>query len=59
VHIESIEVATGKRSMLLEYVPMDLTGIHYVDTVLSADGKRAIYGLRRFLTSLQVVNGLK
>jgi WD40 repeat protein len=59
VHIESIEVATGKRGIFTEYVPLDPTGIHYVDAVLSADGKRAVYGLHRALSTLQVVKGLK
>ncbi len=59
IRIESIETATGKRGLFSTYAPMDQTGIQYVDAVLSADGKRAVYGLKRFLSSLQIVKGLK
>lgn len=59
VHIESIEVSTGKRGIFTEYVPQDPTGLHYIDAVLSADGKRAVYGLHRALSTLQIVKGLQ
>ena len=58
VHIESIEIATGKRAILTEYSPMDSTGIFQVDAVLSADTKLAVYGLHRFLSNVQMVHGL-
>jgi dipeptidyl aminopeptidase/acylaminoacyl peptidase len=58
VHIESIEIATGKRAIVTEYSPMDSTGIFQVDAVLSADTKVAVYGLHRFLSNVQMVHGL-
>jgi Tol biopolymer transport system component len=59
VQIETLEVQTGKRTPFAEYTPMDATGIHYVEAVLTPDGKSAVYGLKRFLSSLQIVSGLQ
>jgi Tol biopolymer transport system component len=59
IRIESIEVATGKRTILTEYAPMDATGVFEVDAVLSADTKMAVYGLHRMLSNVQMVHGLR
>ena len=55
-----LELATGRRTLWKELKPADPAGIEFVGPILlTPDGKTFVYGYRRLLTDLYVVEGLK
>jgi hypothetical protein len=51
---------TGTKQPWREYGPPDATGVFYVGPVLlTPDGASAVYGLSRYLYSLQLLDGAK
>jgi eukaryotic-like serine/threonine-protein kinase len=55
-----LEVAGGKRTLWKQLMPPDPAGIEYVGPVLpTPDGKAYVYGYRRLLSDLYLVEGLK
>ena len=56
--IERLDPATGKRELLRELVPQDLSGVQAVDLVMSSDLGTVVLGLQRQLSTVQIVEGL-
>jgi eukaryotic-like serine/threonine-protein kinase len=55
-----LEVATGNRTLWKELMPPDPSGVEFVGPVLpTLDGKSYVYGYRRLLSDLYLVEGLK
>jgi Tol biopolymer transport system component len=55
-----LEVPTGKRTAWKQLMPPDPAGVEYVGPVLpTPDGRTYVYGYRRLLSDLYLVEGLK
>jgi eukaryotic-like serine/threonine-protein kinase len=55
-----LEVATGNRTLWKELMPPDPSGVEFVGPVLpTPDGKSYVYGYRRLLSDLYLVEGLQ
>ncbi len=55
-----LDVDSGKRTLWKELMPPDPAGVEYVGPVLpTPDGKAYVYGYRRLLSDLYLVEGLK
>ena len=55
-----LEVATGNRTLWRELMPPDPSGVEFVGPVLpTPDGKAYVYGYRRLLSDLYLVEGLQ
>lgn len=60
VKVIRLDLATGKRDLLLELNPTDMTGICELKNVLlSKDGHSYVYGFTRLLSDLYLVRGLQ
>ncbi len=58
--VDRIELATGRRTLWKELRPSDPAGVEFIGPILmTADEKSYVYGYRRLLTDLYVVEGLK
>jgi len=54
------EKDTGQRTLWKQLMPPDPAGVEYVGPILpTPDGKAYVYGYRRMLSDLYVVDGLK
>src|SRR5580692_397717 len=55
-----LEIATGKRTLWKELMPPDPSGVEFVGPVLpTPDGTSYVYGYRRLLSDLYLVEGLQ
>jgi hypothetical protein len=55
-----LEPSTGQRTLWKELRPADPAGVEYIGPIfLTPDAKTYVYGYRRFLTDLYVVEGLR
>ncbi|HSS43772.1 MAG TPA: hypothetical protein VLO07_00400, partial [Thermoanaerobaculia bacterium] len=55
-----VNIETGRREFWKEIAPADRTGLDHIDNILmTPDARALIYGYRRILGSLQVVQGLR
>jgi Tol biopolymer transport system component len=55
-----LNLATGQRKLWRELMPPDPAGVEYVGPIQpTADGKAYVYGYRRLLSDLYLVEGLK
>ncbi len=55
-----LDLATGQRKPWRELMPPDPAGVEYVGPILpTPDGKAFVYGYRRLLCDLYLVEGLK
>jgi hypothetical protein len=55
-----LNIATGQRTLWKQLMPPDPAGVELVGPILpSADGKAYVYGYRRMLSDLYLVDGLK
>ena len=55
-----VNIATGQRTLWKQLMPPDPAGVEYVGPILpTPDGKSYVYGYRRMLSDLYVVDGLK
>jgi eukaryotic-like serine/threonine-protein kinase len=55
-----LDVATGNRALWRELMPPDPSGVEFVGPVLpTPDGKAYVYGYRRLLSDLYLVEGLQ
>ena len=60
LHIERLELATGKRSAFRDITPADPTGVAKISVLqLTPDGRSYSYSFMRALSRLYVVEGLK
>ena len=60
VKVIRLDLANGKRQVLLELNPTDMTGICELKNVLlSKDGRSYVYGFTRLLSDLYLVRGLQ
>jgi Tol biopolymer transport system component/predicted Ser/Thr protein kinase len=58
--VDLIELSTGRRTPWKELRPSDPAGVEFIGPILmTADAKTYVYGYRRLLTDLYVVDGLK
>jgi len=58
--VDLIELSTGRRTRWKELRPSDPAGVEFVGPILmTADAKTYVYGYRRLLTDLYVVEGLR
>ncbi len=58
--VDLIELSTGRRTLWKELRPSDPAGVEFIGPILmTADAKTYVYGYRRALTDLYVVDGLK
>jgi Tol biopolymer transport system component len=58
--VDRIELATSRRTLWKELRPSDPAGVEFLGPILmTADEKTYVYGYRRLLTDLYVVEGLK
>jgi Tol biopolymer transport system component len=58
--VDRIELVTGRRTLWKELRPSDPAGVEFLGPILmTADEKTYVYGYRRLLTDLYVVEGLK
>jgi Tol biopolymer transport system component/predicted Ser/Thr protein kinase len=58
--VDQIELSTGRRTLWKELRPSDPAGVEFLGPILmTADTKTYVYGYRRLLTDLYVVEGLK
>jgi predicted Ser/Thr protein kinase len=58
--VDRIELASGRRTLWKELRPSDPAGVEFLGPILmTADEKTYVYGYRRLLTDLYVVEGLK
>jgi eukaryotic-like serine/threonine-protein kinase len=58
--VDLIELSTGKRTLWKELRPSDPAGVEFIGPILmTPDAKTYVYGYRRLLTDLYVVDGLK
>jgi dipeptidyl aminopeptidase/acylaminoacyl peptidase len=61
LHIDLVEVATGRRQRLRELVPVDPTGVlftYVAGSAVTRDGQSYLYGLLRRISEMYVVEGL-
>ena len=55
-----LELATGQKKLWKQLIPMDSAGVNFISPILIApDGKSYVYGHRRLLSDLFLVDGLK
>ncbi len=55
-----LDLSTGKRTFWRQLMPPDPAGVEYLGPILPApDGKSYVYGYRRLLSDLYLVEGLK
>jgi len=55
-----LNIETGQRTLWKQLMPPDPAGVEYVGPILpTPDGKAYVYGYRRMLSDLYVVDGLK
>jgi hypothetical protein len=60
LHIERIDLATGKRTFVREVTPSDPTGVTRISTLqLTPDGRAYCYSFMRSLSRLYMVDGLR
>jgi eukaryotic-like serine/threonine-protein kinase len=60
IKVFSLDLTTGRRKTLREIMPSDMSGlIKSPEILLTSDGKSYVYQLRRYLTTLYLVEGLK
>jgi len=58
--ITRVDVATGKRQVVKEWLPADRAGVTGYDTAgISADGKTIVYSYNRMVGDLYLVEGLR
>ncbi len=58
--VDLIELSSGRRTHWKELRPSDPAGVEFIGPILmTADAKTYVYGYRRLLTDLYVVDGLK
>ncbi|MGO9127824.1 MAG: protein kinase domain-containing protein [Terriglobales bacterium] len=58
--VYQLEVATGKKTVWKQIVPLDATGVSTIGPILvTPDGKTYVYGFHRTLGDLYLVEGLK
>ena len=58
--VYQLEVATGKKTVWKQIVPLDATGVSTIGPILTTpDGKTYVYGFHRTLGDLYLVEGLK
>jgi eukaryotic-like serine/threonine-protein kinase len=58
--VYQLELATGKKTVRKQIVPVDTTGVSTVGPIqMTADGKTYVYGFHRTLGDLYLVEGLK
>jgi len=58
--IYKLELATGKKTVWKQIVPVDATGVSTIGPILmTPDGKTYAYGFHRTLGDLYLVEGLK
>ena len=58
--VARIELSTGRRTPWKELRPADPAGVEFIGPILmTADAKTYVYGYRRLLTDLYVVDGLR
>ena len=58
--VDRIELSTGRRTLWKELRPADPAGVEFIGPILmTSDAKSYVYGYRRLLTDLYVVEGLK
>jgi hypothetical protein len=55
-----LELATGQGKLWKQLMPTDPAGVNIISPILvTPDGKSYVYGLRRILSDLYLVEGLK
>jgi hypothetical protein len=55
-----LDAGTGKRTLWKQLMPPDPSGVEYIGPMLpTPDGKTYVYGYRRLLSDLYLVEGLK
>jgi hypothetical protein len=55
-----IDIATGKRELVKEWMPADRAGVTGYDAAgISADGKTVVYSYNRVVGDLYLVEGLQ
>jgi len=55
-----VEIETGKRTLLKKLMPADPAGVNIIWPIwVTPDGKSWVYGYRRYLSELHMVEGLK
>jgi hypothetical protein len=55
-----LNLNNGQRTLWKQLMPPDPAGVEYVGPILpTPDGKAYVYGYRRMLSDLYVVDGLK
>jgi hypothetical protein len=58
--VYQLELATGKKTIWKQIVPIDSTGVSTIGPILvTPDGKTYVYGFHRTLADLYLVEGLK
>ena len=58
--VYQLNIDTGQRTLWKQLMPPDPAGVEYVGPILpTPDGKAYVYGYRRMLSDLYVVDGLK
>jgi hypothetical protein len=58
--IHRLEIETGQKTLWKQLMPVDPAGVNFVSPILIApDGKSYVYGHRRILSDLYLVEGLK
>jgi Tol biopolymer transport system component/predicted Ser/Thr protein kinase len=58
--VYKLDLATGKKTLWKEIVPLDATGVSTIGPILmTPDGKSYVYGFHRTLGDLYLVDGLK
>jgi len=58
--VDGIELSTGRRTLWKELRPADPAGVEFIGPILmTPDARNYVYGYRRLLTDLYVVDGLK
>jgi Tol biopolymer transport system component len=59
-HVYRLELATGQRKLWKRLMPSDPAGVNIIFPILvTPDGKSYVYGYRRILSDLYLVEGLK
>jgi Tol biopolymer transport system component len=60
VKVFRLEIATGQKKLWKQLMPVDPAGVNFISPILIApDGKSYVYGHRRLLSDLYLVEGLK
>ena len=55
-----LEIKTGQKMLWKQLMPMDPAGVNIISPILvTPDGKSYVYGHRRLLSDLYLVEGLK